>query len=72
MNIEDVRIGDIIVYNKEWMTILGVVYSTRKLVYLVDDTGFVDVFVNVLDSNGELKYDSVSARIGADVSVIRK
>ena len=74
MNIEDVRTGDIIVYNKGWMRspIFGVVYRTRKLLDLVDNTGFVDVFVKILDSNGEIKRDTVSARIGSDVFIIRK
>lgn len=74
MNIEDVRTGDILVYNKGWMRqpIFGVVYRTRKILNSVNNTGFVDVFMNVLDRNGGIKRDTVSAIIGADVFVIRK
>lgn len=72
MKIEDVRIGDIIVYDRGWKpyNILGVVYNTRKIMNL--SNGYVDLFVKILDYSGGIRYDTLSARIGSYVPVIEK
>jgi hypothetical protein len=75
MKLEDVRIGDVIMYNKGWgkHPIFGVVYRKRILLDRVDNTGFVDVFMKVLDCNGGIKPDTLSARLDStNIFVIRE